>query len=356
MAIATHPSPEQSDAAAHLELLDIEAFLDRVPAHLAGTERRRGNAVEVHPVGVQRTLGRQQLRFHAERLDGGLRRLHARLVVAKAERFVLHRTHDFGPAPFPLVVAERAGRAVKGSFDFAGNAIEESPVVAAAFTFDLDPIGDDVRRLASMDDAEIRCTIISTFADFAVPAAGDEVVNAQSRHGYGTHAALGGPARMAGDAVQRHVDRAAAGGCPRDAMRSAAVPIPGQLRLAKPIDVDKPRAEQAEFFLHGEEEREWRMRQLPFKDFQRRGQHDGHARAIVGPQAGLRVRRLDKRAAPLRLAADADRHRVEMGHQQSPRPAHCAGQSYDQISDLAASRRSFMCRRRSRSLPQAHPP
>jgi hypothetical protein len=52
---------------------------------------------------------------------------------------------------------------------------------------------------------------------------------------------------------------------------------------------------------------------------------------------------LSIRATSVRFATDADPHRVEMSHQQSSLPAHCAGQSYDQISDLAACRRTFMC-------------
>jgi hypothetical protein len=61
------------------------------------------------------------------------------------------------------------------------------------------------------------------------------------------------------------------------------------------------------------------MRQFVPQDFQRRGEHDRAACAVVGPQAGRLVGRLDEVAFLSRLAADAQRHGVHVREEQSPR-------------------------------------
>ena len=86
------------------------------------------------------------------------------------------------------------------------------------------------------------------------------------------------------------------------------------------------RAVQADFFLDRPEEDQRRVRQLVAQNRQRGLQHDRHARPIVGPQASRGIGRADHVSLAYRLAADADRHGIHVGHQQPPRRAHGAGQ------------------------------
>ena len=95
---------------------------------------------------------------------------------------------------------------------------------------------------------------------------------------------------------------------------------------------------QADFFLNRPKERERRVRQLVAQNFERRVEHYRHAGPIVGPQAGVGVGRTDRVPFAHRLGADADRHRVHVGHQQSAIAAHRAGHLKNEVADFARQR------------------
>ena len=92
-----------------------------------------------------------------------------------------------------------------------------------------------------------------------------------------------------------------------------------------------------------------------FKDFQRRGQHNGHARAIVGPQAGLRVRRLENppRRSGLQPTQIGTVSRWAISNRRGPRIVPGNRTIRFPTSPPAGD---FFARRRWRSLPPAHPP
>ena len=84
------------------------------------------------------------------------------------------------------------------------------------------------------------------------------------------------------------------------------------------------------------------MRQAPFHDLQGSRQQHGARRAVVGAEAGTAARRAHLTAAQQRLAADADRHGIEVTGKQPPRAAPCSLQLENQVAGVAAERRTAL--------------
>jgi hypothetical protein len=105
----------------------------------------------------------------------------------------------------------------------------------------------------------------------------------------------------------------------------------------------EPRAIEARFLLNREQESERRMREPALEDFQRSSQYSSDAGTIVGAESRLRINSLNVFALPLRLASNAYRHSINMGHQQSPRTATRTRQPVDEVACVAACGRLKVC-------------
>ena len=168
-------------------------------------------------------------------------------------------------------------------------------IVAAGFGLDFDAVGDDVRGLAAVDEADVARAAVAVFFDQAVPAVAHQPGDGQRRDRDGADALLRRHAGVGREPVDFDLQPIAAGGCNGEFLGRAAVPVERQSRLAQQRKLCVLRAVQADFFLHGKKESQRRMRQAPRQDFQRRVQHHGHARAIIGPQARGRIGRSGRR-------------------------------------------------------------
>ena len=77
----------------------------------------------------------------------------------------------------------------------------------------------------------------------------------------------------------------------RESAACAAIQVEGERGLAEFGESHEARAEQADFFLDGPEERERRVGQLVAEDVEDGGEQDGGAGAVVGAEAGCLWRR-----------------------------------------------------------------
>ena len=147
--------------------------------------------------------------------------------------------------------------------------------------------------------------------------------------------ARAGVAGRAGDADGHAI---AAGGPDRDLVGGAAIEIEGQLWPAEHADRGIASTVQTDLLLHGPEERQRPMLRLFGQDVQCGRQDRGRAGAVVGAQRRVLVGRNDVFPFLHRPGAAANRHRIDVGHQQSSRPGPGARQFEDEIADLAAVR------------------
>ena len=160
------------------------------------------------------------------------------------------------------------GGIAEGTLDGVDNLLAKLRIVAAGFGLQLYAIGDDVRRLAAVDEADVARAAPLPLGDLPVPALFVQTGDRQRRDGDRAHALLRRNARMAGQALHFDFHPIAAGRADRDSFRRAAVPVERQLRIAQQFQIGVSRAVQADLFLNRPEKRQRRMRQLVSQDGQ----------------------------------------------------------------------------------------
>ena len=83
----------------------------------------------------------------------------------------------------PAALRTARGRAFERRFDFFHDPLAEFRIVAAGFGADVHVIGDDVRRLAAADHADVARALPCGLLDEAVPAVLHQVGNRERRDG-----------------------------------------------------------------------------------------------------------------------------------------------------------------------------
>ena len=200
-------------------------------------------------------------------------------------------------------------------------------------------LGHHVGRTAGLDHTHVARAPLAVFHHEPVPAVFDERRDRQRSDRDRRHALLRGHTRMARNPFDGDVHAVAARRADRDLLDGAAVEVEGQLRLAEVGGLGEPRPVEADLLLDCEEEGQRRMRQLAFQDFDRGGEHDRAAGAVISAEPRGRVAALHEAAGHHRLRADADGHRVHVGHEEPSWACQGAGQLHDEISHVALERR-----------------
>jgi hypothetical protein len=144
--------------------------------------------------------------------------------------------------------------------------------------------------------------------------------------------------RMARDAFDHDINCNGTCRTMNDATGVASVPVEAQGRAAELVDARVTSTDETDFFLHRKEKRQRRMRQLLLENHQCRAQHDGDSRAIVSAESCRAALRHDAVPVADRLAADTQRDRVHVGHEQASWPSDRPRQLHDQVAALAADR------------------
>ena len=86
------------------------------------------------------------------------------------------------------------------------------------------------------------------------------------------------------------------------------------------------------------------MRKTAAADLRQRVQQDAGAGPVIGARRRVAIPRDDPIAPANRLRADAQRNRIDVGHQQPPWPADRSRQFDDQVPRLAAERAALVGR------------
>ena len=150
--------------------------------------------------------------------------------------------------------------------------------------------------------------------------------------------------RVTGDSLYGDLDGVVAGGSDRQQAGRAAVPVESQFRIPQLVDRDVSRSDKSHFFLDRPEQGERRMRQALFENLQDGRQHNARAGAVVPAEGRRWLLWPNDRAIANRLAANAQRHGIDMSHQKPSRPLHRARQFDDQVAHLSADAALFMSR------------
>ena len=326
----------QRHAAGQLEVVQVQGLVHRVRVALPHPHGDRRQAARGEGVGIQAAVGNAVLGTAAGGFHGGRGRDHARLVQGQLERLVVLVCDHLDPPGDPFAADHLGGGATKGKVDLAHDALAERRVVAARLGPYRGLLRNHVGGLAGVDHAHVAGAAVAFLLDLAVPAAAIQVGDGARRDGDGAYAALGGGAGVAGHATHLDLQAVGTGGADHQARSAAPVPVEGQTRIAQERLRHPLRAVQADFLLHEPAERDRWVRQSALGDFQRGGEQCGAGGAVVGAEAGVTPRRAHRPAAQHRLAADADRHGVEMARQQPARPPVRARKLEHHVAGIAA--------------------
>ena len=116
----------------------------------------------------------------------------------------------------------------------------------------------------------------------------------------------------------------------------AAVDVEGHLRVTQVGMFHGAGAPQPHFLADGEEQRQRRVGQLALEQRLRQRHEAGDRRAVVGAETALPARD-DPLPAPQRSCPAAERHGVEVSHEQPTLAAQRTGHSDDQVSHLVVA-------------------
>ena len=306
---------------------------------MAAAERDRRDAVGGHPVGVEAAVGDLGPRRATDRADGRGRGHHAGLVFGEPKRLVVEPALDRDLPRLAVDAFDLLRRLLERHLDRLHDLVAKRRVVAAGLGLEGRGVGDDVGRGAGMDHAHVARAALALLRHEPVPAILHERCDRQRCNRHRRHALFGGDAGMARHPLDPDVEPVAARGTDRDLLDRAPIEVEGELWPAEIGRIRKPRAPEAHLLLDREEERQRWMGDVVPQDLERRREHDRAAGPVVGPETGHRIGALYEPPRHHRLRTEADRHRVHVGHEQSPRAGERARQLDDQVADIALERR-----------------
>ena len=279
-----------------------------------------------------------ELRVRAATRRRGRGRKHARFVERQLERLVIQGGRHFYAAGHAVDVDRPGGGAPERLLELADDAPAECGIVTARLGTHDGAVGNHVGGLAGLDHAHVAGSTALLLLHLAMPAGAIQNRNGARRDGNRAHPAFRSAAGVARHPTHLDVNAVRAGGAHHQPRGAAAVPVEGEPRIAQRCLGHALRALQPHLLLNEPAQRDGRMRQSPLHDLQGSCQQHGAGRAVVGAQTGAAARRAHHAAAQQRLAADADRHGVQMAGQQTPRTAPRSLQLEDQVAGIAAER------------------
>jgi len=153
--------------------------------------------------------------------------------------------------------------------------------------------------------------------------------------GNGARAAFRADPGVAGHPLQLDPQVVSAGGPQAGHVGGPAIPVEAQFGVTQLRHSNVPRAVEADLLLNGPEEGQRRVRQILLENLEQGRQQDRGAAAIIAPQRRAGIRRPHHARGQLRTRTDAQRNRVEVRHQQAPRPFARSRQADDQVAHVA---------------------
>lgn len=308
-----------------------------VDVALAAAEGDGGQAVAAREtVGVETAVGDAQLGRAAERGDDVARDGDGRFVFVEQEGLVLQVAGEVDSGGDPVAARHVGGGGAECLLKLREYFTTEFANMTADFGGQFEAIGHHICRASALDHAEVARAESAVLFDQPEPAALVQPSDGETRDRDGRDSGGRIDSGVACPTVDDDADAITAVGPDGDLLPGAAVPVEALLGIAEVRETDVLGALQADLFLDAPQERNWWMGKTLRQDFDGGREDGGGPGSVVGPERGFRVGRANDLAIDRRLATLAQRHRVDVSHQQATRASDGARQREDEVADLAA--------------------